>query len=164
MGYKEQPMKKRRFFTEERFAGIVRWWSAAAVYFFIGWGTGLGAQNNIIDFVFYLGVGIGVMEMFVVMPIIRNMFNTREGFYWRQKSLWQKVSARLQVFFKSLIIMILVVLTYDVINVMAIKVFALEADQVFLPGEPIIFGLFYLAYYTLITGMVVRLKDRIKEA
>lgn len=164
MANKNQPLQKKRFFTEERFAGIIRWWSAAAVYFFIGWGTGLGAQNSIIDFVFFLGLGIGIIEMFVVMPIIRNMFNTREGFYWRQKSLWQKVGERLKVFVRSLLIMILIVLTYDVINIAAIRLLALEADQVFLPGEPIIFGLFYIGFYTLITGMIGRIKDRTKEA
>lgn len=164
MAYKDQPLKKKRFFTEERFAGIVRWWSAAAVYFFIGWGTGLGAQSSIIDFVFFLGIGIGIMEMFVIMPIIRNMFTTNEGFYWRQKTMWQKVGARLQVFLRSLLIMILVVLTYDVINILAIRLFALDPDKVFLPGEPIIFGLFYIGFYTLITGLTRRFKDRIKEA
>ena len=164
MSYKNQSLEKKRFFTEERLAGIIRWWSAAAVYFFVGWGTGLGAQSSIIDFVFFLGLGVAISEMFVVMPIIRNMFNTREGFYWRQKSLWEKVGTRLLVFLRSIALMMLIVVTYDVINIMAIRLLALDPEKVFLPGEPILFGLFYIGYYTLFTGMLRRFKDRTKEA
>ena len=157
-------MRKARFFTEERFAAIVRWWSSAAVYFFVGWGTGLGAQANVIDFVFFLGLAIAVAEMFLIAPIIRNMFNTREGFYWRQKSVGQKVVTRLIIVFRSMFIMSLIVITYDVINIAAIKVGGLHPDTVLLPGEPVLFGIFYLIYFTLLTSMTSRFRSKSKEA
>jgi len=156
-------MKKARFFTEERVAGIFRWWMAAAVYFFIGWGTGLGNQNSVIDFVFFLGVTIGIAEMFVISPVIRAMLNTREGFYWRQKSLRQKVGIRLMVFLRSFVIVCFIVLTYNVINMGAIRLGGLDPRTVFLPGEPIMFGIFYIIYFTLITGFTRRLGETVQK-
>ncbi len=154
----------KKLFTERQIAGMVRFWAAAAAYYFIGWGTGLGAQTNIIDFVFFLGVGIGIAEMFIVKPIIIHMFNTDEGFYWRQKSVWQKAASRLLTVFRSMLMVFLIVLTYDAINIAAIRLLNLPADAVFLPGEPIMFGIFYILYYTLLTGMVRRFRYRVKES
>jgi len=156
-------MKKARFFTEERFAGIVRWWSAAAVYFFVGWGTSLGSQTSVIDFVFFLGLAIGIVEMFIVAPIIRNMFNTREGFYWRQKTVWQQAGIRLVIVFRSMFIVSMIVLTYDVINIAAIRIVGLHPDTVLVPGEPILFGIFYLVYFTLLASITRRFIDKTKE-
>lgn len=156
-------MKKRKFFTEERFANIIRWWAAAAVYFFVGWGTSLGSQTNIIDFVFFLGLAIGIAEMFIVAPIIRNMFNTSEGFYWRQKTVWQQAGTRLIIVFRSIFLMTLIVVTYDAINMAAIRIGGLHPDTVLLPGEPVLFGIFYLMYFTLITSMTRRFKVMSKE-
>ena len=41
--------------------------------------------------------------------------------------------------------------------------FGLEPEAVFLPGEPILFGIFYLIYYSLIIGLSLNVKRRMKE-
>ena len=63
------------FFTERRIALIMRWWAAGAVYFFFGWGTNLGNQSSLIDFVFSLGVAMGLLNMVVVHPVLKMAFN-----------------------------------------------------------------------------------------
>lgn len=154
--------KKNRFFTEERTALIIRWWAAAAVYFFIGWGTNLGFQTTSIDFIFFLTIGIGVFEMFVVGPVIRNMFRTREGLRWRDMNLKQRVLARLGVFARSYLLVLLVFQTYKIINVSAIALLELSEEAVFLPGEPILFGVFYIAYYIIFTKLVESVRRRME--
>jgi len=154
---------KKRFFTDERLSRLIRWWSVSAVYFFIGWGTGLGFQSTVIDFIFFLSIAIGIFDMFVVNPVIYNMFNVKNPMKLGEKSIWQRVRYRLLYFFKVFVIVGFVVITYDLINLTAIKVFAIAADRVFLPGEPIMFGVFYSIYYYLIKGIGDNLKRQVQE-
>jgi hypothetical protein len=156
-------LSKKRFFTEERLANIFRWWSASAVYYFVGWGTGLGGQDTVIDMVFFLGLAIGITEMLIVNPVIRHMFRTSEFLNFRDKSLKQRVLYRLGTILRSMFLVILIVITYDVINVMAIALFSLHPDQVFLPGEPILFGIFYVVFYGLLRQILVRFKEKVGQ-
>lgn len=156
-------MNSKKFFTDERLARIFRWWAASAIYFFVGWGTNVGAQSTMIDFVFFLGIAIGLFEMFVVNPVVNSMFNVRNPIRFSDKSIMKKVIYRLRYFAKTFIIIIFVVITYDIINYTAIIVRGLDSEAVFLPGEPIMFGIFYIIYYILIEGLGLSIKRRMKE-
>lgn len=155
--------QKRRFLSEKHLANIFRWWSASAVYFFIGWGTGLGNQTTMIDFVFFLSIAIGLSEMFIVNPVIARMFNTPDSVHFRDQAVLKRVGYRLRYFLRVLINMVLVVLLYDIINLSAIALLGLENDVVFLPGEPIFFGIFYMLFYLLIDKFIRSVKKRVKE-
>ena len=54
-------MKKflKNWFTDNRKAGLMRWWLAGMCYFMIGFGTQVGGYSSPIDFIFFLGVEIG---------------------------------------------------------------------------------------------------------
>lgn len=156
-------MGKKKFFTDEVLARIFRWWAASAMYFFIGWGTGVGYQSTVIDFVFFLGVAIALFEMFVVNPVINSVFNVKNPIKFTDKAIMKKVLYRLRYIAKTMIIVIFVVITYDIINYTAIIVLNLSNEAVFLPGEPIMFGIFYIVYYSLISGLSLNIKQRMKE-
>ena len=156
-------MKTRKIFTDDVLARILRWWAAAAMYFFIGWGTGVGYQSTVFDFVFFLGVAIGIFDMFVVNPIIYSVFNVKNPIRFTDKSIMKKVIYRLKYIARTMIILIFVVITYDIINFTAIIMFDLSPETIVLPGEPILFGIFYLIYYSLIVGLGLSIKRRMKE-
>lgn len=154
---------KKKFFTDQRIAGIIRWWAIGAVYFFVGWGTGLGAHTTAIDFAFFLILAIGIFEMFVVNPIIFSMFKVKNPISLSNKDIWYKVRYRLTYFFKVGLIVLLVIMTYNIINIAGIKLLGLGQDQVLLPGEPILFGAFYMVYYYLIHGFLANIKKKLEE-
>lgn len=156
-------MKKKKFFTDDVLARIFRWWAASAMYFFVGWGTGVGYQSTVIDFVFFLGVAIAVFEMFVVNPVVNSMFNLKNPIKFSDKAIMKKVLYRLKYIARTIIIVIFVVITYDIINFSAIILFNLPEETVMLAGEPILFGIFYMIYYTLIIGLGLSIKRRMKE-
>ena len=139
----------RAFFTDRRLATIARWWAAGAVFFFIGWGTNLGNQNSIIDFVFSLGVVMGIFNMLVVNPVLRMTFNLGKKRPPSHNTVSQRVSDYLVEIIKNIVIMFGVALIYIGINNGINGAFNLPADNISLPGEPIFFGLFYVILFGL---------------
>jgi len=135
---------------------VIRWWGAGAIYFFIGWGTGLGNQTDPFDFVFILGVATGLFTIAVLDPLIFSMLDIerKNGTLYNKKyyerTIVQNISLRSVEIFKSLFIVILVFFTYNFINIGLIKLFSLPVDRVPLPGEPITFGLFYALFFYLL--------------
>ena len=69
-------MKKflKNWFTDNRKAGLMRWWLVGMCYFMIGFGTQVGGYSSPIDFIFFLGVGIGLVTIVVYNPIAYNVF------------------------------------------------------------------------------------------
>lgn len=139
--------KFKRFFTEKRIILIIRWWVAGAVYFFIGWGTNLGANTNIIDFVFVLSVSLGLVNSFLLNPIIAKMFNTPMSKKYLEMTLVEKLSRRFKDIAQSVIIVIIMIYVYVLINVALISIFKLPNTSVPFPGEPITFGIIYILLY-----------------
>lgn len=80
--WERKGMKKflKNWFTDNRKAGLMRWWLAGMCYFMIGFGTQVGGYSSPIDFIFFLGVGIGLVTIVVYNPIAYNVFRlTRNG-------------------------------------------------------------------------------------
>ncbi|MEM8857106.1 MAG: hypothetical protein AAGD96_02215 [Chloroflexota bacterium] len=155
----EKGQRFRAFFTDRRIALIIRWWAAGAIYFFFGWGTSLGNQAEILDFVFWLGVAMGVFNMLVVNPVLRMGFNigpdsrSSRGNY----ALSQRVSDYLVEIIKNVVIMFLIALIYVGINSAINVVFGLPATNISLPGEPILFGIFYVFVWSLFGWITQRI-------
>ena len=82
----------QKIFTDRTLSLIARWWAAGAVYFFIGWGTNLGRQESIIDFVFFLGLAMGIFNAFIVNPALNMFFNIAPKRPPGEMTNWQRVS------------------------------------------------------------------------
>lgn len=157
-------MKRKKLLTENRLALLIRWWVAGAMYFFVGWGTGLGNQSSVIDFIFFLGLSLGVMNMLIVNPILRRTFNLDSNRYYLDSTVGQKVRMRLSEIFKSMLIVFIMVYIYAMINSLLIQLLSLSEQSIPLPGEPITFGIMYTVLYWLIEQVIKRIKDKtIKE-
>ncbi len=122
---------------------LIRWWSVGAVYFFIGWGTQLGSYEGMIDFVLALGIAIGLFHSFVVHPVLKDMFSMGQEKKYTETTVMEKVSNRLLDVVIAIFIVYLVMVVYSMINITAVILFSLSSSTVILPGEPILFGLFY---------------------
>ena len=147
---------------EKIIEALVRWWGAGAIYFFIGWGTGLGNQSDPLDFIFILGLAAGLLTITILDPIIYNMLDIerKDGELmnkkYHERTIIQNVIVRTSEIFKAVFIVFLVFLTYNGLNILIINIGNLEPTEIPLKGEPILFGLFYLAYFMLIR-LIIRL-------
>ncbi len=128
---------------------ILKFWLAGAVYFFIGWGTGLGEYAFVIDFVFILAVALFIAFRVIYNPIVRLMFDVKE-YNHREQSLTKRVFENFRDFFLNVLIMIIITLTYSGINALINLIFNLASDIIIIPGEPILFGVFYTVYSELL--------------
>ena len=139
-------MLKRRwsaFFTDQRTAMLIRWWVAGAVYFYVGWGTSVG--QSMIDLVFTLGLMMGLFNILILNPSLRMVFNIgpkKRPQY--ENTFAQRLSDHLVELLKTLFIVFNVATIYQVINRTIIAVRDLPADSLPFPGEPIMFGIFYV--------------------
>lgn len=150
------------FFSEKRIVFLIRWWSVGAVYFFIGWGTNL-SMTSAIDFVFFLGLSIGIFNMLVVNPIVKHMYGVSSGRIYGETTLLYKVRYRLFEILKAMMIVVILLFTYNLINMLAVELLLRDSNQVFLPGEPITFGLMYMAVHGLLTGLISNVTGRMNE-
>jgi len=146
----EKQRRFQKYLTDRNISLVFRWWAAGAVYFFIGWGTSLGNQNSIIDFVFFLGLIMGVFNILIVNPGLRLMFNIGTKRPAQDNTPWQRISDYLVELIKNIFIVFIVALIYRAINTALIALFSLSANAVPLPGEPIFFGLFYVVVFVLL--------------
>ncbi|MGB1249528.1 MAG: hypothetical protein ACPG8W_02780 [Candidatus Promineifilaceae bacterium] len=145
----ERRERIRHFFTDRRIVLILRWWSAGAVYFFIGWGTSLGNQASMIDFVFSLGIAMGVFNMLIVNPGLGMAFNVGKRRVPGGNTISQRVSDYLVAMLKNILIMFVIALIYVGLNSAINAAFGLPASNISLPGEPILFGVFYVLVFVL---------------
>ena len=150
----------RIFFTDRRISLMIRWWAAGAVYFFIGWGTALGNQALLLDFVFTLGLVMGLFNMIFVNPGLRLAFNIAPSRRHRTHAISQRVSDYLLEIVKNILIMFFIALIYVALNTVINVAFNLPADNISVPGEPILFGIFYVLLWVLFE----RIGHRIQQA
>ena len=149
----------RAFFTDRRIALILRWWAAGAIYFFIGWGTSLGDQALIIDFVFTLGLVMGIFNMLIVNPGLRMAFNLSPNRRPRSHALSQRVSDYLVEIIKNILIMFVIALIYVTLNSVINAAFNLPDANISVPGEPILFGIFYVLVWVLFERIWLRVEQ-----
>ena len=153
---------RKKFLTDKRIELFIRFWAAGAVYFFIGWGTGVGL-GSVLDFIFVLGIVMAVVEMFVVNPVIRLMLHTKSEIGYLDTTVLSKVKYRLLYIFKTMIIMAVVIAIYEITNRGTISLLGLPSESVVLPGEPILFGIFYIATENLFNNFINNIKVKMKD-
>lgn len=137
----------RKYLTDWNISLIIRWWTAGAVYFFIGWGTFLGNQTSIIDFVVSLGLVMGLFNILIINPGLRLMFHIAPKRPKQDDTFLQRISDYLLELIKNIFIMFMVAMLYMLINKVLISLLSLPAEAVSLPGEPILFGVFYVIVF-----------------
>lgn len=154
---------KGKFFTEARIVLLIRWWVAGAIYFYIGWGTGLGSKTNSIDFIFFLGLAIGLVNSFVLNPVLNKMFKLKLSKKYRDTSIMYKVKSRLIEIVKAMTIVVIMVQVYSFINITFIKIFDLRPESIPLPGEPITFGIIYVILYTIFEKIILKIENKSRK-
>lgn len=122
---------------------LIRWWAIGAVYFLIGWGTPLGRFNSLIDLIFFLGLAIGIINTFFVNPVLKMLYNIGWHKSYGSSTFGERFICRAKDISLGIVSAVIVMGIYQGINSLAISLFSFPEDQIFLPGEPILFGLFY---------------------
>ena len=134
---------------------LFRMWAAGAVCFFGGWGRGAsekvgGAYS--IDLIAGLIVFIILSDWIIVEPVLRLIINkkskagrTENGNKAVGRIFSQGILHILRVTFSVL----LIVVTYYLLNTFFIRLFGLDEEAVPVPLEPLLFGVLYGLYYLL---------------
>lgn len=144
---------------------FIKFWFNGAVCFFFLWGLGTYITDYMV-LVLVLGIAQGIVTDILVNNLFR-FLQTDEHEYdkWMllpQKAFW--------TFFANIIyalaLIVCVVLLYNGINTLIIYVQNLSEDSVPLGVEPILYGLFYLAFDLIFIGiknMIVHLVRKAKN-
>lgn len=130
---------------------FIKWWFPAAVCFFFFWGLS-GYMADALDLYFITALGLGMVTDLLTNNVLRFLERT-PGAYSR----WMMVTKRGFISFPlnilySTVLLILVGLTYTLINV-TVNAITGQTDAIALGVEPILFGIFYLAYDMLLIGV-----------
>lgn len=148
---------------------IARWWFAGAMYFMFGWGL-LGGFEPL-DQMFFIGLGIGVAHIFVLHPLIYSMFNIKRNgkivnkkYY--ERTILEGVLVKLGEIVKCVLCSFTVGFLYVGLNLLINLIFNLPDDTIKLGVEPILYGLFFMLFYvllSLISAKIVLIFNKIKE-
>ncbi|MBQ2954167.1 MAG: hypothetical protein IJE07_11615 [Clostridia bacterium] len=142
---------------------LIKAWFMAATSFFFIWGLGV-ILPNIIDQIVITGVAMG----FVIDILLNNLLRFMEESPG-QNSPWIFVGVKgffslpLNILY-ALVLMFLVVQTYEVINGLLILLFSFPEGTVPLGVEPILFGLFTMGWDMLFLLMKRTMKQIVADA
>ncbi len=154
--------------SEHTKVSLFRWWFVGALYFFLALGTGWGNSLSALDLVFFLSIGIGLATAFIFNPIMYGMFDLRRGgkslnqAYYAQP-VWKRVLQKLREIGKCTVVVVLVYITYQLINIALISARSLPPDTVVLKGEPFLFTTLFLCYYNLLSALVRKAADSVRS-
>lgn len=141
---------------------LIKLWFNAAVCFFFMWGLGVYLPN-MLDQIVVTGIAMGFVNDILVKNLLHFMEKTpgsNNGFMmFPQKGY---ITLPLNVLY-AFALMACVVLTYQVINWLIITLFAVK-DKLPLGVEPILFGVFTVAWDTLFLKMKQVLADIVRDA
>lgn len=141
---------------------FIKAWFAGAVCFFFLWGLGTYV-SSMIDMLFILGVVLGIVTDLLVNNVIRFIEKTPgENDKWLMFSKKGMVSFFLNILY-SLVIIVCVYFLYNVLNY-AITGITGNTDTVPLGVEPILFGVFCMAFDMLFVGIKELIKSIFSDA
>lgn len=130
---------------------FVKFWFAAAICYFFIWGLG-GYLSNWLDQLFVVGVAMGLVTDILVNNVIRFMAATEGGNDgWMLFAKKSYLSFLLNLLY-GFVITFFVYTIYNVVNLAAMQVTG-NRETLFLPVEPIMFGLFCLGVDAMFLGM-----------
>ncbi len=154
----EKDFRRKKLFSDNQKAAILRWWIAGMCYFFIGFGTQAGMFRDPVDLIFFLGVGVGLVTVFIYNPIAYGTFDIVkkgkvENKAYYERTGWQNAGFKLREIFKSMVLVAMVYWTYQNVNLLLAGVQGLPEETVTIPGEPFGFATLYLLYYAAVSGL-----------
>ncbi len=161
--------RKWRFHLSDNVkAGLLRWWLMGMCYFMIGFGTQTGTQSSPLDLIFFLGAGTGLVTVVVYNPIAYSAFDIVRGGEIVNKARKKRSGAakaldNLLEIGKSLLVVVLIYLTYQGVNELLVKVLERPEGTVLIPGEPFGFATLYLLFYSALVGVFSQLRARAKD-
>ena len=161
--------RKVRFHLSDNVkAGLLRWWLMGMCYFMIGFGTQTGTQSSPMDLIFFLGVGTGLVTVVVYNPIAYSAFDIVRGGEIVNKARKKRSGAakaldNLLEIGRSLVVVVLIYLTYQGVNELLVKALERPEGTVIIPGEPFGFATLYLLFYSALVGVFSQLRARAKE-
>ena len=123
---------------------LIKWWFAGMVCFFILWGLGAYLSDTLTQLV-VTGFVLGVVTDLLVNNIFR-FFAKEEGEFdpWMMFPRKQFSSFFLNILY-AYILLFFVFTLYNLINGIAVRITG-DNEKIALGVEPILFGLFYLAF------------------
>lgn len=165
----DKKQKFRNRVSDNVKAGLLRWWIVGMCYFMIAFGTQLGAQADPFDLIFMLGVVIGLVTVVIYNPIAYSAFDIVKGGeiinnVRRKKSGAAKALDNLAEIGLSLIVVVLIYLTYENLNQLLVELFELSAETVVIAGEPFGFATLYILFHCAFTGIVDKIHTYSKRA
>ena len=102
---------------------------------------------------------MGLFNILIVNPGLRMMYNIAPKRPAHENTFSQRISDYLVELIKSIFIVFVVALIYMAINKALIGMFAYPVDAVPLPGEPILFGVFYIVVLVLLDAISKKAKQ-----
>lgn len=142
---------------------LIKAWFMAATSFFFIWGLGV-VLPNIIDQIVITGIAMGFVIDLLLNNLLRFMEKRPgENASWIFVGVKGFFSLPLNILY-ALVLMFLVVQTYEVINSLLLLIFSLPQGTVPLGVEPILFGLFALGWDMLFLLMKRTMKQIVADA
>jgi len=127
---------------------FIKFWFPAAVCYFFIWGLSTYVQN-LLDMLAITGIALGIVTDLLTNNVLR-FFARTEGEHDRWMMLPQKTywTFPLNIMY-AWIVLFLVFMAYNLVNTL-LSVFAGPSGAPFLGVEPVLFGLLYLGFDTLL--------------
>ncbi len=128
--------------------GFIKFWFPGAVCFFFIWGLSSQLATEL-DLLFVTGMALGIVTDLLTNNVIRFLEKT-PGANSRWMMFPQKgfMTFPLNILY-AYVVLFLVYSLYNVINMVAAQITG-RPDAVFLGVEPVLFGLFYMGFDTLL--------------
>lgn len=129
-----------------------RWWFSAAICFFIAWGLQLGNQENTFELVFFLGLGMGIANLFLFNSVICSVFEIKRRGQIANKKMSDRTIIEgafyfLSEIFKSMLTVYLVSWCYQGINLLVNYMLNKPLESISFGIEPITFGIIFTIIY-----------------
>ena len=135
-------------------AVLVKFWFNAAVCFFFYWGLAYYVPD-VLDNLVILGIGMGVITDLLTNNALRHLAATEgENDRWMMFPKKGYLSFPLNIVY-AFVVLFLVVMLYNVLNLILIRLTGGEEGVAVLGVEPLLFGLIYL----MLDILLIRLKQ-----
>ena len=138
-------VRKKRKWPAWLKAALIKFWFAGAVYFFIGWGLFIHTADQL-DLTLVLGLVLGIVTDLIVNKIFTGMERGKGEYHPYMMVPQRKYWGFLLNIAYAIALCACVAYTYHIINVAAIRLYDLPETSVALGAEPILFGVFCMAY------------------
>ncbi len=124
-------------------AVLVKYWFNAAVCFFFYWGLAYYVPN-VLDNLVIMGIGMGVVTDLLTNNALRHLASTEDG-----NDRWMMFPGKSYATFPlnilyAFLVLAIVVMLYNVLNLILIRLTGGEEGVAILGVEPLLFGLLYL--------------------